>query len=145
MHKKGKIDSAINMVQPIFNLRSFRSLNEASLYTPRGSYSRPEAQRLLMDKTDLTDIQASFFKEYETIYTESKVLKFVDDNLVDNKLQASMLINDDSTIDDILMVIYALIYANSNDDIDYTVVKLDHIAENNRFKFNDFMIIKEEK
>jgi hypothetical protein len=56
-----------------------------------------------------------------------------------------MLINDDSTIEDILMVIYALIYANSNDDIDYTVVKLDHIAENNRFKFNDFMIIKEEK
>ena len=145
MHKKGKIDTAINMVQPIFNLRSFRSLNEASIYTPRGSYAKPEAQRLLMDKTDLSNIQASFFKEYETIYTESKVLKFVDEHLINDCLQASMLINDESTIDDILMLVYALIYANSNDDVDYTVVKLDNIVENERFKFNDFMIKKEEK
>lgn len=144
MNKRGKIDSAINMVQPIFKLKSFRSLNEASLYTPRGSYAKPEAQRLLMEKGDITDIQNAFFKEYESVYTQEKVLKFVDDHLTDNKLQASSLITDDSTIDDVLMIIYALIYANSNDDVNYRVIKLDSLVNSEKFKFNDFMIEKEE-
>ena len=145
MHKKGKVDSAITMVQPIFGLRSFKSVNEASLYTPRGSYAKPEPQRLLVEKNDIFDIKNEFFKQYETIYTEEKVIKFVESHMQDNKLQVGNLINEESTIDDILMVIYSLIYTNSNDDANYTVVKLDHLVENSKFKFNDFMIIKEDK
>ena len=90
-------------------------------------------------------IKNEFFKQYETIYTEEKVLKFVDAHMIENKLQVSSLINEDSTIEDILMVVYSLIYANSNDDENYTVVKLENLVDNSRFKFNDFMIIKEEK
>jgi hypothetical protein len=144
-NKQGKVDSAINMVQPIFRLCSFKSINEASLYTPRGSYAKPEAQRLLMDKNDILDIQSAFFKEYESIYTEDKVLKFVEANLKDNKLRAGDLLTEESSIDDILMVIYSLIYTNSNDEVNYSVVKLNSLIENTRFKFNDFMIIKEEE
>ena len=144
-NKQGKVDSAINMVQPIFNLCSFKSINEASIYTPRGSYAKPEAQRLLMDKNDILDIQSAFFKEYETIYTEDKVLKFVETNMVNNRLRAGELLNEESTIDDILMVIYALIYTNSNDEVNYKVVKLNGLVENSRFKFNDYLIIKEEE
>ena len=144
-NKQGKVDSAINMVQPIFNLCSFKSINEASIYTPRGSYAKPEAQRLLMDKNDILDIQSAFFKEYETIYTEDKVLKFVETNMVNNRLRAGELLNEESTIDDILMVIYALIYTNSNDEVNYKVVKLNVLVENSRFKFNDYLIIKEEE
>ena len=73
------------------------------------------------------------------------MLQFVDTHMIDNKLQVGSLINEDSTIEDILMVVYSLIYTNSTDDEEYTVVKLDHLVENSRFKFNDFMIIKEEK
>ena len=145
MHKKGKVDSAITMVQPIFALKSFKSINEASLYTPRGTYAKPEPQKLLTEKNDIFDIKNEFFKQYETIYTEDKVLKFVDTHMTDNKLQVGSLINEESTIEDILMVVYSLIYTNSTDDEEYTVVKLDHLVENSRFKFNDFMIIKEEK
>ena len=145
MHKKGKVDSAITMVQPIFALKSFKSINEASLYSPRGSYAKPEPQKLLTEKNDILDIKNEFFKQYETIYTEEKVLKFVDAHMIENKLQVSSLINEDSTIEDILMVVYSLIYANSNDDENYTVVKLENLVDNSRFKFNDFMIIKEEK
>lgn len=145
MHKKGKTDTAINMVQPIFNLRGFRSLNEASLYSPRGAYSKPEPQRLITERNEISDIKDSFFKQYETLYTEEKVLRFVDSNLVENKLQASSLINDESTIDDLLMVVYSLIYTNSNDDVQYDVVKLDNMVEGPKYEFNDFMIIKEEK
>ena len=144
-NKQGKVDSAINMIQPIFRLCSFKSINEASLYTPRGSYAKPEAQRLLMDKNDIFDIQSAFFKEYESIYTEDKVLKFVEANLKDNKLRAGDLLTEESSIDDILMVIYSLIYTNSNDEANYSVVKLNSLVENTRFKFNDFMIIKEEE
>ena len=144
-NKQGKVDSAINMIQPIFRLCSFKSINEASLYTPRGSYAKPEAQRLLMDKNDIFDIQSAFFKEYESIYTEDKVLKFVEANLKDNKLRAGDLLTEESSIDDILMVIYSLIYTNSNDEANYSVVKLNSLIENTRFKFNDFMIIKEEE
>lgn len=143
-NKKGKVDSAINMVQPIFKLKSIKSLNEGSLYTPRGTYLKPEAQRLLLENEDITDIRNAFFKEYETIYTQTRVLNFVNEHLIDKKLQASSLIDEESTIEDMLMVIYALIYTNSNEDEHYSVVKLDTKVSCGKFKFNDFMIIKED-
>jgi hypothetical protein len=145
MHKKGKVDSAITMVQPIFALKGFKSINESSLYTPRGTYAKPEPQKLLTEKNDIFDIKNEFFKQYETIYTEDKVLNFVNSNMTNNKLQVGSLINEESTIEDILMVVYSLIYTNSTDDEEYSVIKLDNMVENTKFKFNDFMIIKEEK
>ena len=145
MHKKGKVDSAINMVQPIFKLCSFKSVNEASLYSPRGAYSKPEPQRLVDTHSDIMGVASEFFKENETIYTEDKVLKFVGEKMVKNILQASSLINDDSGIEDILMLVYSLIYTNSNDEVKYTVTKLDNLVENSRYKFNDFLIVKEDQ
>ena len=145
MHKKGKVDSAINMVQPIFKLCSFKSVNEASLYSPRGAYSKPEPQRLIDTHVDIMGVASEFFKENETIYTEDKVLKFVDEKMVKNILQASSLINDDSGIEDILMLVYSLIYTNSNDEVKYTVTKLENLVENSRYKFNDFLIVKEDQ
>ena len=145
MHKKGKVDSAINMVQPIFKLCSFKSVNEASLYSPRGAYSKPEPQRLVDTHVDIMGVASEFFKENETIYTEDKVLKFVDEKMVKNILQASSLINDDSGIEDILMLVYSLIYTNSNDEVKYTVTKLENLVENSRYKFNDFLIVKEDQ
>lgn len=143
-NKKGKVDAAINLVQPIFKLKSFKSVNEASLYTPRGAYAKPVEQLLLLDKNDITDIRDEFFREYDSIYTEAKVLDFVDSHMVNNKLQISSLINEDSTVDDLLMVIYALIYTNSNDEVNYTVTKLDNIVESRHFKCSDFIIVREE-
>jgi hypothetical protein len=89
-------------------------------------------------------VASEFFRENETIYTEDKVLKFVDEKMVKNILQASSLINDDSTIEDILMLVYSLIYTNSNDEVKYTVTKLENLVENARYKFNDFLIVKED-
>ena len=86
----------------------------------------------------------NIFRENETIYTEDKVLKFVNEKMTNNILQASQLITEDSGIEDILMVVYALIYTNSNDDVKYSVTKLDHLVENARYKFNDFLIVKED-
>ena len=145
MHKKGKVDSAVTMVQPIFRLCSYKSVNESSLYTPRGAYSKPLPQRLVDSHNDIMGIASEFFKENETIYTEDNVLNFVNQNMVKNILQASALINDESTIDDILMLVYSLIYANSNDEVKYSVTKLDNLVETDRFKFHDFLIIKEDQ
>ena len=145
MHKKGKVDSAITMVQPIFKLCSYKSVNEASLYTPRGSYAKPEPQRLVDSHNDILGVASEFFKEHETIYTEEKVLKVVNDKMVNNILQASQMIQPDSGLEDILMVIYSLIYTNSNDEVKYTVTKLDHLVESEKFKFNDFLIVREEE
>ena len=145
MHKKGKVDSAINMVQPIFRLRSFKSVNEASLYTPRGAYSKPEPQRLVDTHVDIMDVASEFFKENETIYTEDNVLKFVDQKMVKNILQASSLIDENSGIEDVLMLVYSLIYTNSNDEVKYTVTKLENLVENSKYKFNDFLIVKEDQ
>ena len=145
MHKKGKVDSAINMVQPIFRLCSYKSVNEASLYSPRGAYSKPEPQRLVDTHVDIMGVASEFFRENETIYTEDNVLKFVDEKMVKNILQASSLINDESTIEDILMLVYSLIYTNSNDEVKYTVTKLENLVESSRYKFNDFLIVKEDQ
>ena len=54
------------------------------------------------------------------------------------------MINPNSGIEDILMVIYSLIYTNSNDEVKYTVTKLDQLVENEKFKFNDFLIVRED-
>lgn len=145
MHKKGKVDSAINMVQPIFRLCSFKSINEASLYSPRGAYSKPEPQRLVDSHYDIMNVASEFFRENETIYTEDNVMKFVGEKMVKNILQASAVITEESGIDDILMLVYSLIYTNSSDEVKYTVTKLDNLVENARYKFNDFLIIKEEE
>ena len=144
MNKVGKVDSAITMVQPIFKLCSYKSINEASIYTPRGSYSKPEPQKLIDSHYDILGVASEFFKEHESIYTEDKVIKFVNERMTDNTLRASSLIHKDSGIEDILMVVYSLIYTNSNDDMKYTVKKLDYLVESNRFKFHDFLITREE-
>ena len=114
-------------------------------YTPRGAYSKPLPQRLDNTHIDIMGVASEFFKEHETIYTEENVLSFVNTRMANNILQASSLINDDSTIDDILMLVYALIYTNSNDEVKYTVTKLDNLVESERFKFNDFLIVKEDQ
>ena len=145
MHKKGKVDTAVNLVQPIFRLCSYKSINEASLYTPRGAYSKPEPQRLVDTHSDIMNIASEFFRENETVYTEENVLKFVDQRMVKNILQASAYITEESGIEDILMLVYSLIYANSNDDVKYTITQLDNYVENSRFKFNDFLIVKEDQ
>jgi len=145
MNKKGRADSAVNMVQQAFRLKSFKTIGGNSYYTPRGAYQKPEPQKLLEDKIDIMDAARQFIHEYDTEYTEEKILAFIARNLTDGKLQASSLIHDDSTIDDILLVVYSLIYANNNDESIYNVVKLDHIAETKKFKFNDFLIVKEDK
>lgn len=144
MNKIGKVDSAITMVQPIFKLCSYKSINEASIYTPRGSYAKPEPQKLIDSHYDILGVASEFFKEHESIYTEDKVIKFVNERMIDNTLRASSLIHKDSGIEDILMVVYSLIYTNSNDDMKYTVKKLDYLVESNRFKFHDFLITREE-
>ena len=145
MHKQGKVDSAINMIQPIFRLCSSKSINEASLYTPRGAYSKPEPQKLIDNHVDIMNIATEFFRENETIYTEENVLKFVNENMDKNMLQASKFITENSTIEDILMLVYSLIYTNSDEEVRYKVTKLDNLIENSRYKFNDFLITREDQ
>jgi hypothetical protein len=38
-----------------------------------------------------------------------------------------------------------LIYTNSNDEVKYTVTKLENLVESEKFKFNDFLIVREEE
>ena len=74
-----------------------------------------------------------------------KVLKVVNDKMINNILQASQMIQPDSGLEDILMVVYSLIYTNSNDEVKYTVTKLENLVESEKFKFNDFLIVREEE
>lgn len=143
-NKKGKVDSAINTIQPVFRLKSFKMLSMDSLYQPRGAYQKVSNYTLLDTKIDLSDIQADFFKQYETIYTEENVLNFLRDHLVDGKVLASNLLSADPSFEEILMVIYALIYSNGSVEEPYKLTKLDEIKEVGRFRFQDFMIQKED-
>jgi hypothetical protein len=65
--------------------------------------------------------------------------------MINNILQASQMIQPDSGLEDILMVVYSLIYTNSNDEVKYTVTKLENLVESEKFKFNDFLIVREEE
>ena len=144
MKKKSesKYEQAIRLVNQAFRLKSFKLLENSSLYQPRNPYQKRVADRLLPDRLDILDLQSEFFKQYENSFSEEMVLGFLDSHLIDNKTYASALLKDDPEIDDLILVIYALIYAVSDIENKYVVTQTDIDVEKGNFYFKDFIIAK---
>jgi hypothetical protein len=138
--KRYKTDKALSTVQPIFTLRTHRSITNDSLYVPRGAYSHSEAQFLNeADVTQSAALQEAFYKEFETFYSEDVIRKYLGEFfLIKPKVLASELISKDMSDEAILRLLYSLAYAG--EDMGYFVSALDQSIDHPRFQLTDFQI-----
>jgi hypothetical protein len=138
MNKKNKIDSAINELQALFKLRQTKIYKgEQSLYTPRGKYQRLESQLLDTDRLDLGEDAQMLLQTFGAKYNPSEVNQYILAHLHDGKLYASDIVNYDSSEDDILLMIFCLMFASEHN---YDVTKLDRILDHKKYLMNDFVI-----
>lgn len=141
-NKKGKIKEAIKVISPLYSLNTMKQLNVNSLYTQRGVYKKFEPAKLEMAKKPL-DIDKSFLNEYKSIYTEDLVLKFTLENMVDNVFRASDVLSYAAELSEILMVLFALIYADNSKNL--KVRRLESDIDHVKYILKDFEIYMEEK
>lgn len=132
------VDKAISKVNELFKLREQKYYNsEKSLYTPRGKYEKEESQYVDLSRFDLTSDLAEFLKTYENPYNDDVLEEFLNTHIVNGEFKASSYIKDDTTINEVLLVLYALIYGA---DKGLEFIKLDSRIENSKFIMPDFIL-----
>lgn len=143
MNSKGKVDSAMNHIKSVVNLNTIKGYSNNSLYTPRGKYSRNEYQILDLDRFDFSGLDESiingFHAKYDPEYIKDFILRRLDEN---NSLKASSIILPDANKDDMLMLIFILIYASENN---YRIEKLVDTITTDKYSMTNFMITREEE
>ena len=136
--KADKLDKSMRLVDSLYDLNQFKLYSaENSLYTPRGNYSRNYNQlsdSIGLDGFELTD---EFLNQFKTAYNEVEIDRFLTEHLVDHRLCASQLISYDCPSSQVLMTIYALMYASN---LDYTITILENEISHRLYRLKDFII-----
>jgi len=143
--RKYKTEPALRTINPLFNVRTHKIINNDSLFTPRGVYEHAGAQYLLEnDATPSDAMQQAFYKEFETDYSEDVIKKYL--NVIfqkQNLIKASELISGDLSDEAILRLLYILVY--SGEDMNYYILPLPSPIKHKRFQLSDFQIIRGQK
>jgi len=140
--KKYKTDQTLKTINPLFNIRTHRIINNNSLFTPRGVYWHAESQFLQENDVTPSDaMQEAFYKEFETNFSEDVIKKYL--GLVfekQNLIKASELLTADLSEEAVLRLLYILVY--SGEEMNYFILPLPSIIKHNRFDMYDFQIIR---
>ena len=132
------IDRAITKVNDLFKFREQKYYNmEKSLYTPRGKYVKEESQFVDLSRFDLTSDLAEFLKAYENPYNDDVVEEFLNSHITNGEFVASDYIKYDSSLEEVLMILYALILGA---DHGMEFIKLDSRIEHEKFNMPDFKL-----
>ena len=110
------------------------------MYQPRSPYVKVAPQKLLEDRFDFSTMEADFFRQYDSSYTIEAVMDYIERNMHDNMLRASDIVSDNPSIEEILYLIYAIVYAASDIDNRFVVNRLDEHVERGNYRFFDFTI-----
>lgn len=134
----GKIEKSLRLVDTLYSLNFTKIYSsDNSLYSPRGSYSRNYNQTLDSIGLEGFELTDEFLKQFKSAYNEVEIQNFLESNLIDNKLQASAIINYNTDNLSVLMTVYSLMYAcNGN----YVVTVLENEIKHRRYKMRDFLI-----
>ncbi len=136
-NKRGHVDKAIKEVAPLFTLRETKGMAEGSLFTPRGKYSTQEGELLDLSRFDLGDETEAFFSTYTNQFNEENIKEFLYNHLENHVFEAARVIDYDTDVDTVIMVIYCLIYAGEND---FEFERLDDYIYHNKFKMRNFRL-----
>lgn len=139
-YENKKLDKALDKVRSMYTLSSIKGYNNNSLYTPRGRYAKNKQIEIDTETLDIGDLDEIFFNQYRIRYDERYVADFINNNLSSNSIVASEVLNYDSSDDEVLSILYALIYAS---DHKLQFKKLDDIIDHRKFTMRNFMLIKE--
>lgn len=136
--KVNKVDKAMKLVDSLYDFKQVKIYNhENSLYTPRGSYSRNYNQ--VLDEIGLSGFELTddFLKQFKSAYNEIEIANFLEAHLVNNQLQASKVIDYNSTNLTVLMTIYSLMFASTQE---YDIYVSDKEIVHKRYRLRDFKI-----
>ncbi|MGM9971347.1 MAG: Wadjet anti-phage system protein JetA family protein [Anaeroplasmataceae bacterium] len=141
MNAKGKQEQAMNNIKKVVNINSVKGYSNNSLYSPRGKYSRSEYQMLDLDRFDFTGLDEALINGFHAKYNPLNVRDFIMRRLdSNNSLTASSILSSDATKDDMLMILFILIYASENN---YRIEKLIDTVNTNKYSITNFRITKE--
>ncbi len=136
-----RTDFALDKIKNLFTLNKVQSLSQKSLTTIRGTYERTEMNVLnsvIVDKAALTE---EFYKTFSSKYTENSIIDFIHDKLEPfTYLQASKLISSDPTMEDIIKLLYIVVYSSTTDEYDITPTR--EIIQCDEFDLYDFIITR---
>ncbi len=137
-----KTDQALKTISPLFNMSTHQQISQNSLYTPRGAYSRSNAQFLVENELNPSvQLQEAFYKEFETNYSEDVIKKYLGQFFAIQKtIKASELLHKDMTEASVLRLLYILVYAG--EEMNYYINPLETAIEHEQFMMEDFEIVR---
>lgn len=136
-NKTGHIDKAMNTISPLFKFKGNRMLNQNSLYTPRGNYTHNQYQFLDDERFEGLEITSDFISQFKTPYNEIEVGKYLISHMKDGVLKASDWIMYTTSADEVLKVIYTVLFAG---DHAFNVYLLNDYIYNEHFTLKNFTI-----
>ncbi len=140
--KDKKVDQALRTIKPLFVIPINQQIAQASLFAPRGAYSRAKEQFLQENlATPSNQLQEDFYKEFETNYSSDVIKRYLQDYFRTRpSIKASDILRSDMSDEAIMRLLYILIYAG--DELDYSIIPLRSDIDHQRFQLRDFEIIR---
>ncbi|MBR6071719.1 MAG: hypothetical protein IKP77_02660 [Acholeplasmatales bacterium] len=139
-NKAGKIDKALRLVDGLYELPVLKIIDGTnSLYAPRGSYTRNYNQ--MLDDFGIAGFEMTdeFMNQFKNLYNEDEIKAFVEANMESGLFKASSMLNYDSTREELIMVIYSIIYASEHK---FVITIFDDFVTTKDYMIRNFEIKK---
>ena len=137
--KKGQSDSGFNDIKMLFDLNVYKSINQSSLSVPRGTYKKQEINALTKERIDLSSLRESFLESFKATYSEEDIQMVLDGMIEPGSFkEVGDFVKMDATRDDILKLLYIVIYASGFNE--YTILEKENYIETNNFYIKNFAI-----
>lgn len=139
-NKAGKIDKALRLVDGLYELPVLKVIDGTnSLYAPRGSYTRNYNQ--MLDDFGIAGFEVTdeFMNQFKNLYNEDEIKIFVERNMEAGLFKASSILTFDSSREELIMVIYSIIYASEHK---YVITIFDDFVTTKDYMIRNFEIKK---
>lgn len=135
---QGKIEKAQKLLDSLYQFNHLKVYHpENSMYSPRGSYTRNYNQVLDDIGLDGFELTPEFLQQFKSAYNEIEIANFLEANMVDGCLDASVVINYNTDSLTVLMTVYSLMFAS---DKDYRITISDKEISHKRYRMRSFRI-----
>jgi len=141
--KKGRSEKGFNDIRSLFDINAIRAINASSLSVPRGIYKKNEVNKLSKTRVDFTEFKNTFFDAFKAKFTEDDIVNILENTIEVNETKdANCFIKYDATRDDIVKVLYIIIYASALDE--YELQDQENYIETEKYLIKNFTIRRRE-
>ena len=132
--------SGFNQIKSIFDLNVTKSLNVSSLSTPRTPYKKTEVNKLAPKTVlDIAQFREAFFDSFKALYSETDVENILNETIkVGETKDVYAFIKNDAEKDDILKLLYVVVYATGMSE--YEITETQDYVETEKFILKNFNI-----